>query len=384
MPPDNHFQHQTYSALAPQAPYELLSPTPPPPLGSDEFTDRMRAVGTALRASGVAAIYLVHGTFAGSDAWGLIREISRFVPSAREWMERLAKLTVDSVAKEQGNYTQRFADSFQSVINQEGKKPISVRMFTWTGENHHLGRADGAVRLLDELTQSSQFSEQRVLLWGHSHAGNVFALMTNLLGAQKRVRDQFFRAARSYFLYRRHDGDSSWWRMRKLLRAKGNPLAQAKLDIVTFGTPIRYGWETTAYNRLLHFVFHRPAVGHPEYQAKFPPTAEEVLEVVGGDYIQQLGIAGTNIQPGIFAWKTWLANRRLGNVLQKEVRRRDLIGNLKLGMRVPTEGTTVLVDYGKPDGHPGRHLAGHAVYTQPAWLLLHAEEVARRWYGYGG
>ena len=383
MPPHNHFRHQTYSPLAPRAPYELLSPTPPPQVGSGEFNERARAVGTALRASGVESVYLVHGTFTGSDALGLIRELSRLAPSARDWLERLAKVTVDSIAKEHGNYTRQFTDYFQSAINQGRKDPILVRMFTWTGENHHLGRADAAVRLLDDLHHRLQNSDHRLLLWGHSHAGNVFALMTNLLGAPNRVRDRFFSAARSYFLHGPRDNSSSWWRIRRLLRTEGNPLTQTKMDIVTFGTPIRYGWDSMAYDRLLHFIFHRRAAGQPEYQVKFPPTAQEILEVVSGDYIQQLGIAGTNVQPGIFAWKTWLANRRLGKMLQKEVRRRDLFRNLRSGMRVPEEGTTLLVDYGRTERHPGRHIAGHAVYTRPAWLLFHVEEIARRWYGYG-
>jgi len=32
--------------------------------------------------------------------------------------------------------------------------------------------------------------------------------------------------------------------------------AALNLDIVTFGTPIRYGWDTAACKHLLHFVFH--------------------------------------------------------------------------------------------------------------------------------
>jgi hypothetical protein len=49
-------------------------------------------------------------------------------------------------------------------------------------------------------------------------------------------------------------------------------------------------------------------------------------------------------------------------------------------MRVPTEGTTLLVDYGPPRCNVVQHLAGHAVYTRPEWMLFHAEETARRLY----
>lgn len=41
----------------------------------------------------------------------------------------------------------------------------------------------------------------------------------------------------------------------------------------------------------------------------------------------------------------------------------------------------MLVDYGPPEGNIAQHLAGHAVYTRKRWMLFHAEEVARRFYG---
>ena len=50
---------------------------------------------------------------------------------------------------------------------------------------------------------------------------------------------------------------------------------------------------------------------------------------------------------------------------------------------VPEEGTSLLVDYGPAQGHIAQHFAGHAVYTRPEWMLFHAEEVTRRFYGEG-
>ncbi|MEO8496552.1 MAG: hypothetical protein ABI614_15910, partial [Planctomycetota bacterium] len=44
----------------------------------------------------------------------------------------------------------------------------------------------------------------------------------------------------------------------------------------------------------------------------------------------------------------------------------------------------LLVDYGLPTEHVGQHHAGHAVYTRLDWLLFHAEEIARRFYGLKG
>ena len=36
---------------------------------------------------------------------------------------------------------------------------------------------------------------------------------------------------------------------------------------MTFGTPIRYGWDSGGYARLLHFIHHRPAPGLPADRA---------------------------------------------------------------------------------------------------------------------
>jgi hypothetical protein len=158
------------------------------------------------------------------------------------------------------------------------------------------------------------------------------------------------------------------------------------LDFVTFGTPIRYGWDSGGYGRLLHFVNHRPANGLPPYRAPFPPRERDVRAAADGDYVQQLGIAGTNFAPTLLALGALLADLRLGRLLQGGIRRRDLPDYLLCGMRVPAEGTTLLVDYGAPRENRApqnvvKHLAGHAVYTRPEWMLFHAEEVARRLYG---
>jgi len=108
-----------------------------------------------------------------------------------------------------------------------------------------------------------------------------------------------------------------------------------------------------------------------------------VLTAADGDYVQQLGIAGTNVMPSPFAWRSWLADRRLNRLLQANLRRLELGKWFEAGTRVPAEGTTLLVDYGPGEGNIGRHLGGHAVYTCPEWLLFHAEEVARCFYGGG-
>jgi hypothetical protein len=425
MPQGNRFHHQLYTADAPTTPCELLRPRGDPPPGSDEFARRMQTVGDVLRARGVAAIYLVHGTFVGGDALGILTEVERYLPSLGSAWRRATKQMVDAVFRHVGNYAAAYAETLEQAINRPDERHIPVRRFAWSGENHHIGRADAAVRLIGELAEFGMQNPERgtrnegaaanvpadsairrphstlprLLLWGHSHAGNVFALATNLLSGDEGALDAFFAATRIYrrrLLGRREL--PHWRRVQDLLRGNAEsripnaestvstdsafrtPHAAFCLDFVTFGTPIRYGWDPGGYGRLLHFVNHRPVAGLPPHRAPFPPREGDVRTGADGDYVQQLGVAGTNFLPNLLSYRALLADLRLGRLLQPGVRRRDLLQRLSHGMRVPAEGTTLLVDYGPPEGNVVQHLAGHAVYTRPEWMLFHAEETARRLY----
>jgi hypothetical protein len=342
----------------------------------------MQRVGSALHEMQVSAVYLVHGTFVGPDTLGILTELARSFPSASNAVRRVIKRIVDKVVGEAGNYTPDFASCFEESICREGKPRIPVRLFYWSSENHHVGRADGAVRLIAELGSLKLPAGRRVLLWGHSHAGNVFALVSNLLGGHAQAAGRFFEAGKIYYRWPIIGciDIPVWNRVRELLAGDEPPLAGLALDMVTFGTPIRYGWNSSGYSRLLHFINHHPAEGVPEYRAAFPPKLDDVLTAADGDYIQQLGIAGTNVMPSFFAWRAWMADSRLGRLLQEEPSPRSALQRFRAGAIVPDEGTTLLVDYGLPEGSIAQHHAGHAVYTRKNWLLFHAEEVVRRLY----
>ncbi|NQT37705.1 MAG: hypothetical protein HQ581_09465 [Planctomycetes bacterium] len=383
MPPANRFRHQAYQATRPASPYHLLV-APTPPADDGEFRRRMQQAGDTFRRAGVAAIYLVHGTFVGSDAMGVLAGLARVFPAVGRQIQKAVKQAVDQLAGEEGNYAVPYARTLEDALADPGgdRKRIPVRLFGWSGENHHLGRACAAVRLIDELASPRLAAGRRVLLWGHSHAGNVLALITNLLADDTEAVGPFFDAARSYSrrpLFSRVDLPF-WGRVEEWLRGRQSPLPGVALDLVTFGTPIRYGWDSTGYARLLHFVNHRPVGEVPDYRAPFPPKPEDLLAARGGDYIQQLGIAGTNVMPNPLFWRTWTADRRLGRLLQAGLRKRDLIERFRAGAIVPDEGTTLLVDYGPQTKGIARDLVGHAVYTRKQWMLFHAEEVARRFY----
>jgi hypothetical protein len=200
-------------------------------------------------------MYLVHGTFVGADALGTIAEIARLLPAAGALLAALAKQLVDSTLGEVGNYTEKHVRLLNDGLGAANAGP-PVRLFHWSSSNDHIGRADGAVRLIDEISRLRIRPHRRLLLWGHSHAGNVFALVTNLLAADELTRARFFHAARAYYRWPLFGciDVAVWERVRRLLDRRRVENWCPRLDFVTFGTPIRYGWDSDGYARLLHFI----------------------------------------------------------------------------------------------------------------------------------
>lgn len=347
----------------------------------------MAAAGAKFSQAGVAAIYCVHGTFCGDDVLGLFTELEGWAPSVAKPLRRWSKRAIDAVIGETGNYTPDFAERMETALSADAPRPVPVRLFHWSSQNHHIARADGAVRLIDELATFGEqlpdsLNDPRIILWAHSHGGNVFALLTNLLGADEAARQEFFHASRTFFrpwIATRPDLPV-WDRVEQLLADPQHPVRRLKLDVITYGTPIRYGWDAGGYHNLLHVIHHRPHPKHHAHRAPYPPWPHDVVAAEHGDYIQQVGIAGTNFPPLPIALRTFLADWRLGSLLQRNLGG-WLRSRLKHGMRVHEEGTTLLVDYDDPHWLPWMHVLGHAPYTRSHWLPLHCELAAEHFYG---
>ncbi len=380
------FPHQRYDARPPTVDVAWLDAIAPPAQEGDEWRRRMATVAQAFRQADLRRVYLIHGTFVGDDVAGLAHLLALVSP---EWSGKLSafeKQLADRYVRDSGNYTDAYAQLFARGINSpeaRGDGPsIDVRLLHWTSENHHLGRADGAVRLIDDLAQANMPAGSRVLLWGHSHGGNLLALATHLLAAPPAAVDSFFKASRPFWRswLVSETRRKTWRRVRELLSDPDATVRRLRLDIVTFGTPIRYGWDSRGYDHLLHVVYHRPTEGVPSYFTRFPFSVKSALAAKRGDYVQQTGIAGTNIPPALLVFPSHMADRRLNRLLQSEVSLADTWKHLSAGLRVPEAGDTLLIDYREaaPRMHHGAY--GHAIYTRSSWLLYHAELVARRWY----
>ncbi len=381
MPFNNDFRHQDYRSNPPSIPYECIQTTPPPATDSRLHRQILAETGERFAEQRVAAVYLVHGTLAGSDMSGLIGLLGRFLPDWSRGLKEQQKRLIDNFAGDWGNYDARFAQKLSDGLNTNLTKRIEVERFMWSSENHHLGRSDGAVRLIEQIHAKQYPAGSRILLWGHSHGGNLLAIMTNLLGGTHRSRSAFFQAASPFFRSptRRIIDLPVWGRVRDLLANNRNPFAELHLDIATFGTPIRYGWDTGGYASLIHIIQHRPAADWEPFLVPFPPTLDQIYLATHGDFFQQFFVAGTNFPQTLFSIRNWRAERRLVKLLQAGHLRRDLWTRLKTGMRVPDEGRAYLIDYESGDQESARSLAGHAVYTMLNWLPFHLQMVRDHW-----
>ncbi len=204
-------------------------------------------------------------------------------------------------------------------------------------------------------------SGDRVLLLGHSHAGQLFAILSQLLG-RARGYEELVAAARA-----RGEDIGALEDHLTLLR-------RCAIDVVTFGTPPRYGWARGAGFRLLHVVNHRGASARGA-------SLLGVFHTKGGDYVHQLGGHGSDF-PAPKA-RDRAANARLDPILGEGTNARAWLRQLAGGLRVPPEGQTVLVDYGDAAKVVPNFLStglGHAAYTRRDAMLFHARLVASELY----
>lgn len=384
MPLHNRFQHQVYPT----------TPAVPPILKTLECVKATDGEFSRLHsAHRVGRVILVHGTFMGDDPLGpaeTLKSLASEMPLIAGSLEKLAEILrqnsrpiTASVIKDLGNYTPEYRDTFQRLVGDDPQ--VELLEPPWSSQNHHLARADLAVRLLRQLSERPLPFDQKILLWGHSHAGNAFALLTNLLANDRHAVTKFFDAAGS-------QSEPHWAGVRNLLLNSPSPHPLAgKLAIVTFGTPVRYGWDTSGCDSLIHVTHHCPYDEANPWIAKplFPPySSNEVLNAVWGDWIQAFAIAGTDVT----SVPSRVSNERLTSLLEANLpepqhgldtrmlatkRLRDTCVRWKSGTRCHSDGQNVLVEYlpsGSltPFGRPIEiSLLGHGVSTSLKWLPTH-------------
>lgn len=403
MPRHNRFRHQPYVAWESPPIPTVVEPVSAVPVADIN-------VGETLRRLRVRYWLLVHGTFVGDDPFGLAAKLEEMTESVNPMLRPLIKKMAmeswgqvlrginqrlgDRMMGETGSFRDDYLDDARSVLKTD---EIKVERFDWSSGNDHFARADAAVKLFDRLTDLPIApATERLLLWGHSHAGNVFALLTNLLANDRESVKAFFAAAG-----RIGEERADWKKAAERLAAAPSPHPLAKaLCLVTFGTPVRYGWDRDGYARLLHIVQHRPFGGRAEWLAKpaLPQSLDDVLKAKHGDWVQSFGVAGTDLRP--MDRETRDVHRALGEILETGLTEPEigqisllehlpeaarirvceklkeflvLLERLRCGQRVPSDGDAVwLFDYGAEETEK----LGHGVYTKRAWLPFHATRIA--------
>ncbi len=414
MPVGNNFQHSEYDRKDPgeRVAYREL------PAGashdSPAWLDAMARHGTQLAGAGVRAVVFLHGTHLGSDlfgmgrldeAGGLKRGYSRGIPGMEALLALMRQETngvpampggarppyanddatrklLDEQAGDAGNFTNAYVELFKKAVNRDASRPMECIRLLWSCEQHHLGRTEAAVRLLHQLralcTEHDLKAGDRVLIQAHGQAGLVMALLSNFLAPHRStVREAVLANLRPAM-------PSGEIALLESLGASGSLLNGATPDVVTLGTPVRYGWDPTGLGKMLHVVNHRPmrADGR-RWLAKMelPQITMEMPIAWGGDYVQQLAIAGSDAVTSSEQAKA--VNKALWELLEPWEGFERWLECTRKGIRCQNDGHCLLVDYKDSTGSTSArdHLYGHAAYTRMNAMLFNTGEIVQALYG---
>jgi hypothetical protein len=325
---------------------------------TEAWRTAMREVGSKLRDREVTAVVFAHGSFVGTDPLSARSAIVQNLPAGRVLAEALGRRTraaIDRLLGDLGNFGPAYVRLFEEAIGVA----IPCTEFEWSSENHHVGRFEGALGLVRVLATHAELVPRssprgRILVVGHSHAGQLFALVTRLL-AGSLSNDAIRDVARARAI------DVS------MLDHDLRTISRCGLDFVTFGAPSRYAWADVPDVRSLHVVHGREAPRTPRHRLS------------GDDWVRRLGVVGSDF-PALAADERRL-NTALDDTLGAGFAPMELARSLADDASVAPHGELVLVDYGE------ERLAsllssgfGHGVYTRLDGMLFHASLVASRLY----
>lgn len=343
---------------------------------SDEWKLKMSAQGKVLKNHHVRHVLLVHGTFAGNDALGLFdlfEPIDKKLTGTTfitDTLKTQGKNLLNHLAKDIGNYTPEYAAALGQALNHE----ISCELFTWGSGNYHLARLKGTVelaqKLADTITQDNILETERILLLGHSHAGQLFALLMTFLENGEKAQQLYKIMQKS-----QHLGE-----MKELFNNL-ETIKTVNLDIVTFGTPVRYSWGDYKKYRLMAIINHRSEA-----------SISGLLSTRDGDYVQQWGVEGSDMFPP----NEMDLNEKLNAILDKGRDIPTLIDSLENKNRRYAHtandklvGKTVLIDYKDNADNLLEHLDityciktlfGHGVYTETRAMLFNIHTIVENLY----
>ncbi|MDH4301122.1 MAG: hypothetical protein OEV51_03510, partial [Nitrospira sp.] len=381
MPVENNFQHDELSRKNPGERLRINDLTDVVPPDSPEWDEAMVQYGTSLSRAGVASVLFLHGAIHGSDVFGMqrldevgglkrgysrgvsgvdallaaMREENNGIPLLPGGLkpplsnDDTTKHLLDEQLGDAGNFTEAYVQSFKKASNKNLHRPISCHRLLWSCEHHHLGRALAAVQLLNELhqicTQQSLGKGHRILVQAHGQAGLVLALVSNLLCPSPITgRPKLLTILSGYAVQANQPELAATVKRVESLLTTASILSGVGLDIVTFGTPVRYGWDPSGIGNLLHVVNHRSLrTDGKSWLAKMelPQITMEMPIAWGGDYVQELAVAGTDAVPRTESAKA--ANKQVWEMVEPYDGFERWLECARRAVRFPSEGRCLLV-----------------------------------------
>ena len=416
MPIENNFQHDELSRKNPGDRLTYADWTPPPDMDSPAWQAAMGQAGQKLSQAGVRLIIFLHGAIPGTDIFGLgrldevgglkrgysrgisgldsllsfMREGSNGITPLPGGMkpplanDEATKTLLDSQIGDAGNFTASIVERCRKALNQQVAKSITCLRELWSSEHHHLGRALAACRLLDRLralaTEHHLGTGDRILIQAHGQSGLVLALATNLLcpspiTGRKALFDLLLASTPQ-------GPDAQAIQRIDPLLTSGSLLNGAALDLVTFGTPVRYGWDPSGIGKLLHIVNHRNLRTDGKTwlsKMELPQISVEMPIAWGGDYVQELAVAGSDALP---AESAKAANKAVWELLEPYDGFERWVECARRATRFPSEGQCLLVDYKDCTSSTNvrDHYYGHAAYTRANSILFNFNQIVGRLY----
>lgn len=320
----------------------------------------LKKQGELISEVGIESIYFIHGTFVGNDPFHIIDFIeSTFQSLNPSFVKRIkigVRKAVSIMARDIGNFSTKYEQLFVNITNHK----IKTQEFTWSSANNHLARVKAALELIENLYNRHPNKNTRILLLGHSHAGQIFSLITKMMN-DKNFRDSLFKILDEFNISYTHQD--------KYLEH----LKSLYLDFVTLGTPVRYQWDLSEKTRLLHFINHR---GEKPFGGDFTG----VITTKTGDYIQQWGTEGSDLFT--LSRRDQSINAKLDSILGSGRGVINLKENIAKKNRLHNQGKHLLIDYGDNSLFPNfiKTALGHGVYTQIKFLPFHLDMIYRKLY----
>jgi len=347
-----------------------LDPSKPYLEQNSQWKGEMYQLGANFSAVGIQDIVLVHGTFAGHDPIDLFRMAGNAWTGfqkikAQEGMQNKFWKLKNMAIKDLGNFPPHYVDLIEKGFGHN----IKAHAFAWSSANHHWARIQGLFSLVSYL---AALPNQRILLVGHSHAGQIFALLAWFLtpdlfleSALNKKKKAIINILRSLNAWENSEIDDF---LKKIAI-----LRKYRLDFVTLGTAGRYPWPKAYKNKCLHLINHRG-------KQPFGGSLFGVPLGISGDYIQQMALAGSDIPSPIKS--DWKINKQLDSILGAGTNAKIWKDQIKKRQRLHPVGKNLLIDY-QDQGFALNSILtvlGHGSYTRYKMLLFNFSVIWKHLY----